>query len=172
MAQALSSIVDTCLISMPCSLERSSVVTFSRLAQYSPRTLLIWWRILLVVAACCVACRSTGNEERSSDEAANASNDARSIAVHEHGAYDSILRRLRSAALAGHPGSRELLGVLLLGGPAALQLSGASGQQTCEALGWFDLAADQGSEIGRAYRDLLSPAERSFARRHCLPLGD
>jgi hypothetical protein len=68
--------------------------------------------------------------------------------------YGAMLRWLRASAESGFRPAQEMLGMALLGGPA---LFGNSVQrQPCEALDWFIRAADQGSEIGRAHRNLLN----------------
>jgi TPR repeat protein len=68
--------------------------------------------------------------------------------------YPAMLRWLRGSAEAGFRPAQEMLGMALLGGPA---LFGNTVQrQPCEALDWFIRAADQGSEIGRAHRNLLN----------------
>lgn len=68
--------------------------------------------------------------------------------------YRTMLRWLRTSAQAGFRPAQEMLGIALLGGPALF--GSAVQRQPCEALGWFIRAADQGSEIGRAHRDLLN----------------
>lgn len=68
--------------------------------------------------------------------------------------YRAMLRWLRTSAEAGFRPAQEMLGMALLGGPALF--GNAVQRQPCEALGWFIRAADQGSEIGRAHRNLLN----------------
>jgi TPR repeat protein len=68
--------------------------------------------------------------------------------------YDAMLRWLRASAEAGFRPAQEMLGMALLGGPALF--GSAVQRQPCEALAWFIRAADQGSEIGRAHRNLLN----------------
>jgi len=91
------------------------------------------------------------------------------VAVNGPGDYETLLDQLRRAARAGDVPSQELLGVLLLGGPAALDFGGASGQQTCEALAWLDRADAGGSRLGRGYATLLGAGKRRYARANCLP---
>lgn len=68
--------------------------------------------------------------------------------------YRATLRWLRTSAEAGFRPAQEMLGMALLGGPALF--GNAVQRQPCEALDWFIRAADQGSEIGRAHRNLLN----------------
>jgi TPR repeat protein len=68
--------------------------------------------------------------------------------------YHAMLRWLRTSAEAGFRPAQEMLGMALLGGPALF--GNAVQRQPCEALEWFIRAADQGSEIGRAHRNLLN----------------
>jgi TPR repeat protein len=68
--------------------------------------------------------------------------------------YRAMLRWLRTSAEAGFRPAQEMLGMALLGGPALF--GNAVQRQPCEALDWFIRAADQGSEIGRAHRNLLN----------------
>lgn len=119
------------------------------------------------------ACNSPGSVDLSSNDSTNVVGEALFgetlfvDSLHRH-KYDDILRQLRRTAATGNPTSEELLGVLLLGGPSALRFSGAYGQNTCEALAWFDRAATHGSQVGNAYRNLMGQAELTFARKHCL----
>lgn len=76
--------------------------------------------------------------------------------------YGAMVGWLRSAAEAGHRPAQEMLGMVLLGGPTLF--GAAVPRAPCEALGWFIRAADQGSEIGRAHRNLLN---RQPAGRRC-----
>lgn len=147
-------------------------MNFSGLQSYSPHTLLLWWRALFLIVAIGVACSSRDNEVFGLRQASTSSNDAPVIEAHNRDNYDDTLKRLRGAAVAGDPAAQELLGILLLGGSAVLQFSGVRGRQNCEALAWFDRAADQGGQVGRGYRDSLSRTELSYARRYCLPIED
>lgn len=114
------------------------------------------------------ACNSPGSVDLSSKDSTKVAGDTLFIDSPNQLEYDDILKQLRRTAETGNPTSEELLGVLLLGGPSALRFSGAYGQNTCEALAWFDRAATRGSQIGHAYRNLMGQAELTFARKHCL----
>ena len=76
--------------------------------------------------------------------------------------YGAMLRWLRTSAEAEFRPAQEMLGMALLAGPALF--GDAVRREPCEALDWFIRAADQGSEIGRAHRDLLN---RQPAGRRC-----
>ena len=70
----------------------------------------------------------------------------------------SMTASLRAAAQDKHLRAQELLGAVLLHGPA--WFGSHAPHDPCEARRWFDQAAQQGSAVGRMYRSLLNRQNR------------
>jgi len=76
------------------------------------------------------------------------------LEAQSHREYGRMLEHLNEAAQRGHVGSQELLGVVLLQGPALFGPQVA--RDPCAARQWLMRAAEQGSEVGRLHRNLLN----------------
>lgn len=76
------------------------------------------------------------------------------LEAQSHRDYGQMLDRLHIAAQGGHRGAQELLGVVLLQGP--LLFGSQVERDPCAARIWLARAAEQGSEVGRLYRNLLN----------------
>lgn len=76
------------------------------------------------------------------------------LEAQSHRDYGQMLDRLHIAAQGGHRGAQELLGVVLLQGP--LLFGSQVVRDPCAARVWLARAAEQGSEVGRLYRNLLN----------------
>jgi hypothetical protein len=138
------------------------------LDRHGPHALIVWWRVALLGAA--LAGALVGGDAPPAERAPQGR--ALAIAAGRRGDFGALLEQLRVDARSGDVASQELLGMLLLGGPAALSFGGADGERTCEALAWLALAADHGSRVGADYRDMMGTAESAYARRRCVSEGD
>ena len=76
------------------------------------------------------------------------------LEAQSHRDYAEMLQWLRSAAERDHRAAQEMLGVVLLQGPALFGPQVA--RDPCAARDWLVRAAEQGSEIGRLLRNLLN----------------
>lgn len=70
------------------------------------------------------------------------------------GDFDEAVDRLRVSAGAGHVGSMEALGVILLHGPAMFGSRATS--NACEARRWLRSAQVAGSALGATYGSLMA----------------
>ncbi|MBT2323493.1 sel1 repeat family protein [Variovorax paradoxus] len=115
----------------------------------------IGWRCAWVAAMVAIALASTPAPARDAALALTPEQRfALALEAQTEKDYRAMLGWLRSSAAAGFLPAQEMLGMALLGGPALF--GNAVERRPCEALSWFVRAADQGSEIGRAHRNLLN----------------
>ena len=121
-----------------------------------PATLRFGWRCACAAAAVAFALTSTPNDAggHAAVPLTPEQHFALALEAQTDKDYPAMLRWLRGSAEAGFRPAQEMLGMALLGGPALF--GNTVERRPCEALDWFIRAADQGSEIGRAHRNLLN----------------
>ena len=76
------------------------------------------------------------------------------LEAQSHREYGPMLDHLNEAARRGHVGAQELLGVVLLQGPALFGPEVA--RDACTPREWLARAAPQGDEVCRLHLDLLN----------------
>ena len=88
------------------------------------------------------------------------------LEAQSHREYPAMLAHLKVAASLGDIQAQEVLGSVLLAGPAIY--GRAIRSDRCEALRWFLAAARAGSEVGRANVEFLNRARNApQGRRAC-----
>ena len=106
--------------------------------------------------AACVVCMPTALPSRAADAPDPTPEQTYQLALEARTArdYAAMLAFLRQAGEAGELAAQEMLGSVLLAGPALY--GDAVPADPCEAALWVRRAAAQGSAVGRHQRDILN----------------
>jgi len=82
------------------------------------------------------------------------------LEARSHREYPLMIYFLERAARQGHPVAQERLGIALLAGES---LYGNVPRDFCGAVRWFRRAGGQGSEVGKAYNEMLANLDSTRA---------